>query len=161
MVQLHFEPLCEQYLEDLQLLWSDPAVIRYTGTPEPYTLEQTRQKLHRLQQSDVFVILQDHVFVGIVGCLCIDNKTVQFGLFYLLKQSVWGQGCATASVHWMLDYMNQKYKHPILYADVISENTASEKILKHLHFICQSESKPVYHAGPEAIVRHYVLHPTI
>lgn len=160
MVQLHYEPLSEQYLDDLQLLWSDRAVLRYTGMPEPYTLEQTKQKLYWLQQSDVLVILKDHVFAGIVGCPCIDARTVQFGLFYQLKQSFWGQGYATASVSWMLDYMNRKYRHPILYADVISENTASEKILKHFHFICQSETKPVHNAGSAVIVRHYVLHPT-
>lgn len=74
LAALQYQALDIRYLHNLQQLWSDPAVIRYTGTPEPYTLEQTRQKLERLQQSDVFVVFQQHRFIGIVGCPCIDTK---------------------------------------------------------------------------------------
>lgn len=157
LAALQYQALDIRYLHNLQQLWSDPAVIRYTGTPEPYTLEQTRQKLERLQQSDVFVVFQQHRFIGIVGCPCIDTKTLEFGLFYQFRQSVWGRGYATAAVKWMLAFMKKKYIQPVIYADVITQNTASEKILKRFHFICQSESKPIHSCGQKTIVRHYVL----
>ena len=157
MSALHYQLLEEQYLDDLHRLWSNPTVIRYTGMPQPCTREQTRHKLLCLQQSDGFVILQQHTFVGIIGCPVIDLQTEQFGLFYQLEPVFWCQGYATAAVRWMLDFMKEKYTHPILYADVITANTASEAILRHFHFTCQSQSEPIHYAGTPAVIRHYKL----
>lgn len=157
MSALHYQPLEEQYLDDLHRLWSNPTVIRYTGMPQPCTREQIRHKLLCLQQSDVFVILQQHTFVGIIGCPVIDLQTEQFGLFYQLEPVFWCQGYATAAVRWMLDFMKEKYTHPILYADVITANTASEAILRHFHFTCQSQWEPLHGTGALAVIRHYIL----
>ena len=157
LTALHYQPLEQRYLDDLYTLWSDPAVIRYTGILQPCTREQARHKLLCLQQSDGFVILQQHTFVGIIGCPAIDRETEQFGLFYQLKPDFWHQGYATAAVGWMLNFMKEKYSHPILYADVITANTASEAILRHFHFICQSQSEPIHYAGTPAVIRHYKL----
>ncbi|MDO4174989.1 MAG: GNAT family N-acetyltransferase [Eubacteriales bacterium] len=154
---LQYQPLDMQHLHDVQRLWTDPAVIQYTGAPEPCTAEQAKHKLNQLRQPDVFAVFEQDRFIGIVGCPCINKQTLEFGLFYQFIPAVWGQGCATTAVQWLLNRMKQTYGNPILYADVIPQNKASEAILMHFGFTCHAESAPVHPSGDPLIVRHYKL----
>lgn len=154
---LQYQPLDMQHLHDVQRLWTDLAVIQYTGAPEPCTEEQAQYKLHQLCQSDAFAVFHQDCLIGVVGCPCINKQTLEFGLFYQFIPAVWGQGCATTAVQWLLNRMKQTYGNPILYADVIPQNKASEAILMHFGFTCHAESAPVHPSGHPLIVRHYKL----
>lgn len=72
--------------------------------------------------------------IGIIGCPCVDQEKRQYGLFYQFCKSSWGQGYATESTAWLLDFMREKYPGITLFADVVVDNIASEKILKRFGF---------------------------
>ena len=138
-MELNYKKLAEHNAEELKGLWDDPDVIRYTNVKEPCDLTAIKIRMESFAASDTFSILIGDTLVGVVGCPCIDAKAAAYGLFYQLKKAYWGRGIATLAAEWIIDYMNEKYVHPTFYADVVTNNIASESILVHLGFTCISE----------------------
>ena len=84
------EPLSAAYLNQVERLWSDPAVIRYTSIRTPCTREAAAERLSNLSgRPTVFAVLHAGKFCGVAGCLPVEGET--FGLFYQLP-SYWGRG---------------------------------------------------------------------
>lgn len=155
MPAISYHPLDEIYANELLAIWADKDVIRYTNIAEPCSLETIKEKIQIYKPFDVFVVLRDNEVIGVAGCPCIDKTTAQYGLFYQFKKSVWGQGYATMTVKWLLDFMDNKYENITLFADVITDNIASEKILTRFGFVCQSETASK-HKGNNVIIRNYI-----
>ncbi len=139
MNSLRYEPLRQYHNDALTSVWCDEDVIRYTSIGTPCTRKEVETKCSLLQDHDVFAIFRGNDFLGIVGCLRMDCKKKLFGLFYQLRKSAWGQRNGTEAVGWLLNFMRKKYSRFILVADVIVDNIASEKILKHYGFQLISE----------------------
>lgn len=157
MEGLSYFPLEKASVEELKCVWSDVDVIRYTGMPEPCTTEQIEARRQKLAQSDVFAVYLDGAFIGVVGCPCVEEAAAAiYGLFYQFRKSVWGQGFATEAVQWLLDYMSRTHQHSTIIADVLSANTASEKILKQFGFQCQME-ETILRYGETMLFRRYFL----
>lgn len=156
MPAISYHPLDEIYANELLAIWADKDVIQYTNIAEPCSLETIKEKIQIFKPFDVFVVLKDNKVIGVVGCPYIEKEAAQYGLFYQFRKSVWGQGYATMAVKWLLDFMNKKYKNITLFADVITENKASEKILTRFGFVCQSETTSK-HKGNNVIIRNYIL----
>lgn len=156
MQELIYRHIDESCTDSMSAIWADWDVIRYTSIVEPCTREKIKCRIKKLMKLDVFVVIKDSDIIGIVGCPFVDREKLQFGLFYQLKKSVWGHGYATAAVKWMLDYMEKTYGKTTVFADVITANTASEKILINCGFNCLSEEE-ITHKGCSEIIRHYVL----
>ena len=82
------EPLSAAYLNQVERLWSDPAVIRYTSIRTPCTREAAAERLSNLSgRPTVFAVLHAGKFCGVAGCLPVEGET--FGLFYQLLPSYW------------------------------------------------------------------------
>ena len=80
------EPLSAAYLNQVERLWSDPAVIRYTSIRTPCTREAAAERLSNLSgRPTVFAVLHAGKFCGVAGCLPVEGET--FGLFYQLLPS--------------------------------------------------------------------------
>jgi len=105
---------------------------------------------------DVFAVMQDRELIGIIGCPPVDKEKLQFGLFYQFCKSSWGHGNATAATKWILKYMKQKYINPVLFADVVVDNAASEKILQKFGFE-QIAEELIEHDGIKLKVHNYKL----
>lgn len=136
---LKYELLDDSHINSLLPIWSDPEVIRYTNIKSPCTLEEINNRIKALKQHDVFIVRSNENVIGIIGCPCIDKDQKQFGLFYQFCRSSWGQGFATKSTEWLLDFMRKKYQNIELFADVAVDNIASEKILRRFGFELISE----------------------
>lgn len=141
--------------ESLQAIWSDPEVIKYTGIFDPCSMEQIQARIARFSTQEVFTVREDNVIIGVIGCPAIDIMNTRFGIFYQFRKSVWGQGYAKRSVEWLLDHM-KKFGDSTIYADVITDNIASEKILQNNGFELKSEAN-VMHRGNEVTVHNYEL----
>lgn len=102
-------------------------------------MDEVTSRIRRLKAHDVFAVIADGAVVGIVGCPCVNKTAGQYGLFYQFRKSAWGRGNASAAAGWMLRYMGRKYGAAVLFADVIPENAASEKILRNCGFELISE----------------------
>ncbi len=78
------------------------------------------------------------------------------GGYYTGDSSAWGQGNATTATKWLLDYMKRKYKNATLFADVVVDNVASEKVLQKLGFEQFSEEL-IERDGKQLKVHNYKL----
>lgn len=139
MSDLTYQPLSDFHLDRLLPIWSDEDVIKFTNIQSPCTLEDVRSRINRLKDFDVFVVIQNKNVIGIIGCPCIDKEKSQYGIFYQFGKSAWGKGIATASTEWLLQIMEHKYPNATLFADVVVDNVASEKILNRFGFKLVSE----------------------
>lgn len=132
--KLEYLLLDESFAYDLLRIWSDEDVIRYTNIKEPCTLDIIMDRIKRLRDYDIFVVNNEGGTIGIIGCPCIDKSKKEYGLFYQFCKSSWGQGYATMAIEWLLSYMKRKYTDVTIFADVVVDNVASEKILKRYGF---------------------------
>ena len=153
---LRYELLDDSHINSLLPIWSDPEVIQYTNIKSPCTFEEINNRIKALKQHDVFVVRNNEDVIGIIGCPCIDQDKNQFGLFYQFCRSSWGQGFATESTGWLLNFMRKKYQNIELYADVVVDNIASEKILRRFGFELISE-ETLERAGVRWKVHNYKL----
>ena len=157
MSELKYKPLDDTFVEDLLHIWSDEEVIKYTNIKIPCTLEEIRDRVKVLKDFDVFVVSNKDGVIGIIGCPCIDREKLQFGLFYQFCKLSWGKGYATKATEWLLEFMREKYNQITLFADVVEDNVASEKILKHFGFKFISEEDGFEYNGVKMKIHNYRL----
>lgn len=154
---LTYCPLNEEYADRLLPIWADEDVIKYTNIQSPCTLEGIRSRINRLKFFDVFVVIEDESVIGVIGCPCIDKEKSQYGIFYQFCKAAWGKGIATAAAEWLLHYMGEKYPNVTLFANVVVDNVASERILNRLGF--QQVSEGMFERnGREMKVHSYLRH---
>jgi ribosomal-protein-alanine N-acetyltransferase len=134
MSKLQYKNLDIGHADSLLNIWADSEVVKYTNMKLPCTLEDVKNRIEKFKPLDVFVVIQNGELIGIIGCPPVNKEILQYGLFYQFCKSSWGQGNATIATKWLLDYMKQKYKNAILFADVAVDNVASEKILQKFGF---------------------------
>lgn len=157
-MNLKYEVLDEIHATDLISIWSDEHVIRYTNIEVPCSLNEITERINFLKLFDVFIVRYKGDVIGVIGCPCIDKSQWQYGVFYQFKQTIWGQGCATQATKWLLNYMKKKYTNATFYADVVTENVASEKILKHFGFeLISQEESSFERNGIKMTIRNYRL----
>jgi ribosomal-protein-alanine N-acetyltransferase len=157
MTKLNYEPLGDEHLSDLIPIWSDEEVIRYTNIKAPCTIEEIKDRIQVLKSHDVFVVRQLDEVIGIIGCPYMDQSNAQYGVFYQFKKTSWGQGYATQSTAWLLQFMKNKYVHVTFFADVVTDNIASERILHHFGFTCVSEELGFKRNGINMKIRSFQL----
>lgn len=157
MNNLKYEPLNDVFVEDLLKIWGDTEVIKYTNIKAPCSLSEIKDRVERLKEFDVFVVSNKGDVVGIIGCPCIDKDKLQFGLFYQFCKSSWGKGYGTKTTEWLLEYMKEKYGETTIFADVVVDNIASEKILKKFGFKFISEEILDNSKGDKVKVHNYRL----
>ena len=155
-MQLQFIPIDICYEESLLNIWADINVVQYTNMKLPCTLDDVKNRIEIFKPFDVFVVLQNGELVGIIGCPPIDKDKRHYGLFYQFSKSSWGRGNATEATRWLIDFMQGKYENVTLFADVIVDNVASEKILQKFGFELLSE-ETVERNGTKLKVHNYKL----
>jgi [ribosomal protein S5]-alanine N-acetyltransferase len=139
MSKLRYKNLDISHADALLNIWADADVIKYTNMKLPCTLEDVKNRIEKFKPLDVFVVIQNGELIGIIGCPPVNKEKLQYGLFYQFCKSSWGQGNATIATKWLLDYMKRKYNNATLFADVVVDNVASEKILQKFGFEQLSE----------------------
>lgn len=158
MQNLIFEAISKSHSEDLKYIWGDKEVIRYTNIKNICSLEEIRQKISLFKEHDVFVIKYGNQVVGIVGCPCINKELSEYGVFYQLRKEFWNKGIATKAMKWILNYMKEKYFHLVMYADVVEDNMASDKILNKFGFDYIFTEKGAFQRDEKKMnIRHYKL----
>ncbi|MPM68763.1 hypothetical protein SDC9_115697 [bioreactor metagenome] len=157
MGELKYQPLDYSFADDLLHMWSDEEVIKYTNIKEPCTLAEVKDRISTLKNFDVFVVSNKDDMIGIIGCPCINKEKLQFGLFYQFCKSSWGKGYATKATEWLLEFMRAKYNQITLFADVVENNIASEKILQHFGFKFISQQHGFERNGVKMKIHNYKL----
>ncbi len=157
MDELKYKPLDDIIAEELLNIWSDEDVIKYTNIKKSCTLAEIKDRINALKDFDVFIVSNKDGVIGIIGCPCIDKEKLQFGLFYQFCKSSWGKGYATKSTKWLLEFMREKYDEITIFADVVQDNVASEKILRYFGFKFISEEDCFERNGVKMKIHNYIL----
>ena len=141
-------PLTKAHLEQAALVWSDPAVIRYTNVERPLDRAGAAEKLRRLLESQrglpepvIFAVLLDGDFCGLAGCPPVDAERERFGLFFQLLPACWGRGVGRTAAALTLTSLRRSFPAAQVLADAAAENTASIRILEGLGF-CRTAVHP-------------------
>jgi len=156
-MELKYRLLQESHADLLVSIWGDTDVIQFTNIKQPLALDEIRERIEVLKVFDVFVVYDRAGAVGILGFPCIDKEKSQYGLFYQFCKSSWGKGYATQAVKWALDYMRERYPRATILAEVVVDNVASEKILRHSGFEFDGEEDGFERNGVEMKVHQYRL----
>ncbi len=156
MRELEYKNLDFSYADGLLNIWADADAVQYTNMQLPCTIDDVKKRIEAFKSFDVFAVMQNEEVIGVIGCPPIRRENLQFGLFYQFRKSSWGQGNATIAAKWLLDYMKRKYKTVTLFADVIVDNAASEKILQKLGFE-QFSQEWIQRDGVSLTVHNYRL----
>lgn len=157
MGELKYQPLDDTFAEALLNIWSDEEVIKYTNIKKSCTLSEIKDRINTLKDFDVFIVSNKDGVIGIIGCPYIDKEKLQFGLFYQFCKSSWGKGYATKSTKWLLEFMREKYDEITLFADVVQDNVASEKILRYFGFKFISKEDCFERNGVKMKIHNYRL----
>ena len=137
---LTFEPLTAEHGKFLTCVWADKNVIKYTDIHTACSSEQINNMISDLKSYEVFVVKNKMTVIGIIGCLPFDKqKSNEFSIFYYFCRACWHHGYASDSVKWLICYMKRKYHSFIIYADSITENVFSERLLLKNNFKIVSE----------------------
>lgn len=157
MDKLVYEPLVDHHARDLLPIWADEDVIQFINIKKPCTLLEIVDRVNALKVFDVFVVYNDNRLIGVIGCPCIDELKLQYGVFYHFCKSSWGNGYATKATEWLLNFMREKYGAVTFFADVVANNVASEKILKHFGFKLISVEDGFERNGVRMKIHNYSL----
>jgi RimJ/RimL family protein N-acetyltransferase len=124
-------------LDDLERLFSDPAVMQYLGVEAGKTMsrEETEETLrgiikvwHERGFGRWAVIHKDsNHFIGLCGFKLLEDEPE---LIYVLEKEYWGQGLATEAARAALRYGFEEAKLERIVAVTRHENVASQRVLK-------------------------------
>ncbi len=124
-------------------IFSNAENIQFTNfktfeDPESFTLFLERflaiEKGSPLQYGP-FSIYQNETIIGLCGLQQIDLAKGKSELWYLLHQNYWGMGLAKKAVQILLAKGQQNSQLQTIYAEAVSSNAASWRILETLGFI--------------------------
>lgn len=127
-------------------IWSDPEVMRYIGTGQPYAdVEQARGLLGRMiahQDKHGFcywavVDKESGELIGSCGMAHHLDGGPEIDFGYTLARSRWGQGYATEAAAAALRYALEILRLPEIIASVDSRNLASRRVLEKIGFVYQ------------------------
>ncbi len=94
-----------------------------------------------------FSIYQNETIIGLCGLQQIDLAKGKSELWYLLHKDYWGKGLAKEAVKILLAKGQQNRQLQTIYAEAVSSNAASWRILKSLGFIKTGEKADGFTKG--------------
>lgn len=127
-----------KYANDLFELWNDFEVIKYTYTPLITSIDDCIRLIeHQINRTnkdftDRFVIILNGKAIGIIGCICMDNGKLAFGLYYQISRKYWGCGYASEAARAIVRYVLNEYSTATIKADAVSVNPSSIAVLKKI-----------------------------
>lgn len=128
-------------VEELMVLKNNKEASRLLGGDTPvYTIEGLKRwvEFHNNNPEEVLLVIYDedtHKLIGHVGLYKLDNycKKSEYGIL-LADDNSRGKGFGTMCTKVMIDYAFDVLKLHKVYAEVISENKASVRMLKKCGF---------------------------
>jgi RimJ/RimL family protein N-acetyltransferase len=123
--------------EKMYELNSDPEVIKYTGDPPFKSVEETRDFLSKYKDYQhngygrwIMIIKETNETIGWCGLKLNEEKFVDLG--FRLFRKHWNKGYASEAAKACLAYGFKTLNMDFIIGRVVSENTASVKVLEKL-----------------------------
>ncbi len=137
--RLRLEPWAPAHLDGLDIMGSDPEVMRFLGGV--VTREQTASAIERQTQRWAangfgWWAFLERAGGALVGAGCIQHLAHGQGnpleIGWRLRPDRWGQGLASEAARAMAGFAFDRLHIPILTAVAVPENTASRRVMERL-----------------------------
>ena len=123
-------------------LFQDEEIVRYTNFQKYDHIENFKSFLSKFLligkgepiQFGPYSIYQNNQLIGLCGMQQINLDKGISELWYLLNVSSWGKGIAKKTVEMLILKGKENQKLKSIYAEALSINIASWKVLKHVGF---------------------------
>ncbi|MDL2225337.1 GNAT family N-acetyltransferase [Eubacteriales bacterium OttesenSCG-928-M02] len=132
--RLELRPLEESHAALVLPIWSDEAVVKNTYVRDIHNEDDCKKRIVRMVQAskernDIgpYAIFQGEDFIGIVAAS--RDAVHEYGLYYHLGRQYWGKGYATEAAKAVLDAAFQHPEIVRVFAEVLTTNPASERVL--------------------------------
>jgi ribosomal-protein-alanine N-acetyltransferase len=145
--------------EDLYNFYRDPNFIQYLDWDGPSSVEESAMMINSWNQDFELKKLipwgissrNDNRLIGTIMFMPIrgtfqDLPRFPLTISYDLQSDFWNKGIMTEALKAVLDFSKKKIQPHRVQAEVLSENTASLKVLKKLGF------------QEEGLLKHYLMH---
>ncbi len=137
--RLRVRYLDEADLATMLVICSDPVVMRYMGSGEPLTADETALWIHRSQANYAdhgygcmaAISKEDGGFAGFCGLVTAPGHS-DVEIIYALARPYWGRGLAAEMAGAMLDFGFAQCGLPAILATIDPRNTASVRIVEQL-----------------------------
>lgn len=98
----------------------------------------------KIPENPVFSILKNGEFLGVIGIEQLDGAPDNYNIGYQLKRSSWGKGYGTIACEFLIHYTKEHLKAYKLFADCMSGNIGSAKVLTKNGFTFEGRMKDRY-----------------
>ena len=95
-------------------------------------------------RSPVFSVFKDDEFIGDAGIEQLDGAPDNYNIGYQLKKSAWGKGYGTTACEFLIHFAKEHLKAHKLFADCMSGNIGSAKVLTKNGFTFEGTLKERY-----------------
>ncbi|MBS1631322.1 MAG: GNAT family N-acetyltransferase [Bacteroidetes bacterium] len=138
--------------QDLFLLRSDPAIMRYIDRPLAESTQDTLDMIHKMQDSLIanngiswVITLKPHAkFIGSIGFWRIDKENHRAEIGYMLAAGFHNKGIMSESMITVLKFGFEKLNFHTIEANVNPANEASIRLLEKNHFRREAYFKENY-----------------
>lgn len=135
-----------EFLQDkdvAEFLWFTPINEKgvYAYFEPLYELQAIDLGIGKVPESPMFSAFKDGEFLGNAGIEPLDGAPGNYNIGYQLKRSFWGKGYGTICCEFLIHYAKEKLKAQKLFADCMSGNIGSAKVLKKNGFIFEGTVK--------------------
>lgn len=158
--RIELRELEEKYAKDLIDLFNNDNVIKYTNSDKLDNYLDIERKIKNILAYDGYnyVIIYNNLVIGVIGCILDDVENLGYGLYYMIKEKYWGKGLGKLAVKNIIDRINIDSRVNFIFADIVSLNKASIRIVESLGFYRYvAEDKQFCMHGLEEAVLNYRL----
>lgn len=137
--RLELIPLKIEHAKGLKKLWSDNDVIKYTYATCLKTEEECKGRityaLEKISEKDHvsnFTVLCNNEIIGTAGVPTVNYESGEYSLYYQFCKNAWGNGYGYEVAKSLVNYIFNNSNAKIIYADAVTINEASIKILRKI-----------------------------
>ncbi|HAS74882.1 MAG TPA: GNAT family N-acetyltransferase [Clostridiales bacterium UBA8960] len=157
------EPLCFMPMQDkdaaqIHEYASDPVVSKFIGWPLMKTLQETRDYVGVMMTRESagthfyanVALCGESKIIGTMMVFNLDWHAMTAEIGYVFHKSYWGKGYGALSVKMTTDFMLESMGFKVLFANVVSANIGSSRILEKNGYVLVERKEAAYQIEGES-----------
>lgn len=138
-MELVFEKLTEEHASLLLPIWQDSDVTKYTYIRNIHSIDDAKVKIRRYLNYPhgllgPFVVKKNHELIGLAAGMTPENKPQHTEIFFHIAKKFWRKGYGSKAIDFLLTEGFNKNNINKIYAQAVSTNIASWKLLEKKGF---------------------------
>lgn len=131
--------LSKEHAEGLFKLWSNIDVVKYTYNIVRSNINECEEWIKKILKSldkdkDIipFSVFFNNKIIGFAGAPTKNYSKGEYRLFYQFDNEYWGKGYGCETAKAIIDYMFKENNAQVIYADAVTFNKGSIRILEKI-----------------------------